>query len=517
MEAPTNLLAQRQFKLAELQQRGFEIYPHRFDYTHTVSGLRAGYGALSGPELEERKERVRVCGRIMSLRPHGKAGFLDLSDGTEKIQVYVRRDTVDEKSHELFQLMDLGDIAGAEGTLFRTRTNELTILASGLQHLSKNLIPLPEKWHGLTDVEIRYRQRYVDLIVNPDVRGVFVKRGRIIREIRNFLDGCGYLEVETPVLQSVAGGALARPFITHHNALDLELYLRIALELHLKRLIVGGFPRVYELSRIFRNEGISTQHNPEFTMLEFYQAYSDYRDLMELTQELISTIADRVTGSKLVPYQEHVLDFNRWHRYSMREAILRFWPASHPKPAPEDLQSLEKLRMLARSLEVPFELTDGRGKLQATIFEAAAEPHLIQPTFIYDYPTEVSPLSKTKRDDPETAERFELYIAGMEIANAYSELNDPREQRVRFEEQLRARGLGDDTAHAMDEDYVRALSYGMPPTAGEGIGIDRLTMVLTNSRSIREVILFPLLRPETGEIPGVQTNDIPPDTEQLKR
>ncbi len=517
MEIPTNLLAQRQFKLAELKQRGFEPYPHRFDYTHTVSELRTAYGAVSGSELEQQRERVRVCGRIMSLRPHGKAGFLDLSDGAQKIQVYVRRDTIGEKSRELFQLMDIGDIAGAEGTLFRTRTNELTILASGLQHLSKNLIPLPEKWHGLTDVEIRYRQRYVDLIVNPEVREVFVKRSRIIREVRDFLDGCGYLEVETPVLQSVAGGALARPFITHHNALDLELYLRIALELHLKRLIVGGFPRVYELSRIFRNEGVSTQHNPEFTMLEFYQAYSDYRDLMELTQQLIATIAEKVTGSRQVQYLDHVLDFSRWHRYSMREAILRFWPDSHPAPAPEDLRSQQKLRALAKSLEAPFELTDGRGKLLAAIFEVVAEPHLIQPTFIYDYPAEVSPLSKTKPCDPETVERFELYIAGMEIANAYSELNDPGEQRARFEEQLRARGSGDDTAHAMDEDYLRALSYGMPPTAGEGIGIDRLTMVLTNSRSIREVILFPLLRPETGEMPGVQTGAAPSETDELKR
>jgi lysyl-tRNA synthetase class 2 len=383
--------------------------------------------------------------------------------------------------------------------LFRTRTNELTIVASSLTHLAKNLLPLPEKWHGLTDVETRFRQRYVDLIVNPAVRDTFVKRGKIIREIRNFLDERGYLEVETPVLQTLAGGALARPFQTHHNALDIDLYLRIALELHLKRLIVGGIPRVYELSRIFRNEGISAQHNPEFTMLEFYQAYSDFRDLMDLTEQMLTQIAEKVTGSLQVRYQEHTLDFSRWQRYSMRDAILQFWPASAPRPSPEDLRSPARLRELAEAVSAECEPGATPGKMLTAIFEIVVEPNLIQPTFIYDYPTEVSPLSKTRADDPETVERFELYIAGMEIANAYSELNDPAEQRARFEEQLEARDRGDDEAHAMDEDYIRALSYGMPPTAGEGIGIDRLTMVLTNARSIRDVILFPLLRPESEE------------------
>jgi lysyl-tRNA synthetase class 2 len=436
----------------------------------------------------------------MSLRPHGKAGFLDLSDGEYRLQVYVRRDHVGPQDFELFQLFDLGDIVGVEGTLFRTRTNELTVLAARVYHLSKNLLPLPEKWHGLTDIETRLRQRYVDLITNPDVRSVFVKRSQIVREIRNFLDSRGYLEVETPVLQPLAGGALARPFMTHHNALDLDLYLRIALELYLKRLIVGGIPRVYEMSRIFRNEGISTQHNPEFTMLEFYQAYSDFRDLMDLTQELVTRVAETVTGSRQVPFQDHVLDFDSWQRFTMNEAILRFWPESTPKPAADDLKSEERLRELARALNAPVDPGCGRGKLLGTIFESVAETHLIQPTFIYDYPAEVSPLSKTKADDPETVERFELYIGGMEVANAYSELNDPVEQRKRFEEQLRARGRGDEEAHVMDDDYIRALSYGMPPTAGEGIGIDRLTMILTNSRSIRDVILFPLLRPETDII-----------------
>jgi lysyl-tRNA synthetase class 2 len=496
MENQTNLLEQRRFKLSELKRLGYDPYPHKFEYTHTLGQVRQNLEAVPAPELERRKEFVRVCGRIISLRPHGKAGFLDLSDGEDRIQVYVRRDFVGEEDFQLFQLFDLGDIVGVEGNVFRTRTNELTVSALRVYHLAKNLLPLPEKWHGLTDVETRFRQRYVDLIVNPDVRDVFVKRNKIIREIRTFLDARGYLEVETPVLQTIAGGALARPFRTHHNALDIDLYLRIALELYLKRLIVGGIPRVYELSRIFRNEGISTQHNPEFTMLEFYQAYSDYRDLMDLSQEMITQVAEAVTGSTQVPYGEHILDFAKWQRLSMKEAVFRFWPDARPKPVPEDLKSLEKLRALARSIHAHFELTDGPGKLMATLFETVAEDHLIQPTIIYDYPAEVSPLSKTKGDDPATVERFELYVAGMEIANAYSELNDPAEQKERFEEQLRARSLGDEEAHEMDSDYIRALSYGMPPTAGEGIGIDRLTMVLTDSQSIRDVILFPLLRPE---------------------
>jgi lysyl-tRNA synthetase, class II len=502
MEEHTNLKAQRQYKLSELKRRGFDPYPHKFDYTDTLGRVRARFEKADAAELEGKKELVRVCGRIMSLRPHGKAGFLDVVDDSGRLQVYVRRDTVGEENFELFQLFDLGDIIGAEGTLFRTRTNELTVAATKVQHLSKNLLPLPEKWHGLTDVETRFRQRYVDLIVNPEVREAFLKRSKIIREIRSFLDERGYLEVETPVLQSMAGGALARPFCTHHNALDIELYLRIALELYLKRLIVGGFPRVYELGRIFRNEGISTQHNPEFTMLEFYQAYSDYRDLMDLTEQMLAQIAERVTGSKQVPYQDWVLDFSRCQRFAMKEAILHFWPDSVEKPVVGDLESEEKLRQLAKSRNAPIDPEFGPGKLLGAIFDEVVEPKLIQPTIIYDYPREISPLSKTKSDDPETAERFELFIGGMEIANAYSELNDPEEQRLRFEEQLGERGRGDQEAHGMDEDYIRALSYGMPPTAGEGIGIDRLTMMLTNSRSIRDVILFPLLKPEApGEMP----------------
>jgi lysyl-tRNA synthetase, class II len=496
MESPTNLLEQRHFKLAELKRLGHDPYPHKFDYTHTVTQLRTAYENVDAHTLEEKKESVRVCGRIMSLRPQGKAGFMDLSDGEHRVQVYARKDFVGPENFELFKLFDLGDIIGVEGAIFRTRTNELTINATHVSHLSKNLLPLPEKWHGLTDVETRFRQRYVDLVVNPEVRSVFVKRGKIIREIRNFLDERGYLEVETPVLQTIAGGALARPFRTHHNALDIDLYMRIALELYLKRLIVGGISRVYELSRIFRNEGISTHHNPEFTMLEFYQAYSDYNDLMDLSQEMLTQVAEKITGTRQVPYGEHILDFDHWQRLSMKEATLKFWPESIPAPSESDLTSLDKLRGFAKSLQAHFEPSDGPGKLLAILFETVAEDHLVQPSIIYDYPAEVSPLAKTKPGDPTMVERFELYIAGMEVANAYSELNDPAEQKARFEEQLSARDRGDEEAHGMDHDYVRALSYGMPPTAGEGIGIDRLAMVLTNSQSIRDVILFPLLRPE---------------------
>jgi lysyl-tRNA synthetase, class II len=496
MEQKTNLLAQRRSKLDELKKRGFDPYPRRFEYSNTITEVRQQFDQTPGPELEQNRQNVRVCGRIISLRPQGKAGFMDVSDGQNRVQVYVRKDNVGQENFELFQLFDLGDIVGVEGHLFRTRTNELTVSAVKVSHLSKNLLPLPEKWHGLQDVETRFRQRYVDLIVNPEVRSAFVRRSLIIRAIRGFLDERGYLEVETPVLQPVAGGALARPFTTHHNALDINLYLRIALELYLKRLIVGGFPRVYEMSRIFRNEGISSHHNPEFTMLEFYQAYSDFRDLMDLTEQMLTEVADKVTGSRQVQYQGQTIDFGVWHRFTLKEAVLRFWPESVPKPDESELYSFESLKRLAAAVNAPLEAGAGPGKALMSIFETVAEEHLFQPTFIYDYPTEVSPLSKTRSDDPDTVERFELYIAGMEVANAYSELNDPDEQRMRFEEQLKARGRGDDEAHAMDDDYIRALSYGMPPTAGEGIGIDRLTMVLTDSRSIRDVILFPLLRPE---------------------
>jgi lysyl-tRNA synthetase class 2 len=497
MEESTNPLAQRRLKLRDLAARGHDPYPHRFDYSHTVSEVRRLFDGASAEALEPEKPAVRICGRILNLRPHGKAGFLDVSDGESRLQVYVKRDVVGAEAFELYQLFDLGDIVWAEGTIFRTRTGELTVAAAALGHLAKNLLPLPEKWHGLTDIETRVRQRYVDLVVNREVREIFVRRSTIVRGIRTYLDGQGYVEVETPVLQAVAGGALARPFRTHHNALDLDLHLRIALELYLKRLIVGGIPRVYELGRIFRNEGISSQHNPEFTMLEFYQAYSDFRDLMDLVEAMLTSVARNVTGSLAVPYQGETIDFSRWHRYTMKEAIVHFWPAGKQRPSPEDLGSPDRLRDLLVDVGVVPAKGGGAGAYLGALFEHVVEPHLRQPTFIYDYPTELSPLSKRKPDDPETVERFELYIAGMEIANAYSELNDPIEQYERFQEQLRSRGRGDEEAHAMDLDYIRALCYGMPPTAGCGVGIDRLTMVLTDSRSIRDVILFPLLRPET--------------------
>ncbi|HSW40080.1 MAG TPA: amino acid--tRNA ligase-related protein, partial [Acidobacteriota bacterium] len=386
MENYTNLLEQRKFKLAELKRLGYDPYPRKYEYTHTLGQIREIFDSLDADQLKEINNTVRICGRIMSLRPHGKAGFMDLSDGENRIQVYVRQDIAGSESFELFRLFDLGDIVGASGTIFRTRTKELTVLASGVSHLSKNLLPLPEKWHGLTDVETRFRRRYVDLIVNPEVRRVFTKRTGIIRETRKFLDSRGYMEVETPVLQPIAGGALARPFRTHHKALDLNLYLRIALELYLKRLVAGGMPRVYELSRIFRNEGISSHHNPEFTMLEFYQAYSDYNDLMDLSREMITHIAETVAGTRQVTYGEHVLDFDAWQRYSMKEAIRHFWPGPMPAPSDGDLQSVETLRRLAQSIDGRFEPSDGPGKLQATLFETVAEDHLIQPTIIHDYP-----------------------------------------------------------------------------------------------------------------------------------
>src|SRR5438477_1550495 len=498
---------QRRQKLTTLRSQGIEPYQSRFDRTHSSAEALALFEQVEkSGGAEARTERVALAGRLVAIRVMGKATFAHIQDFAGRIQLLSKVDKLGEEPYKRFTDLDLGDIIGVHGTLFRTKRGEITCEIEDFVLLAKALRPLPEKYHGLKDKELRYRQRYLDLIANPEVMEVFLSRSRMVEETRTFLKGRGFVEVETPVLQAMAGGALARPFRTHHNALDMDLYLRIALELYLKRLIVGGLPRVYELSRIFRNEGISSQHNPEFTMLEFYQAYSDYRYLMDLTRTMLTKVAEAVTGSLEVTYQEHVLDFRQWQRYTMKEAILHFWPENISRPSEEDLRSLEKLRALLQGFKVSFAQADGRGKLLAALFEAVAEPKLIQPAFIYDYPTEVSPLSKTKPGDPDTVERFELYIAGMEIANAYSELNDPVEQRARFEEQLGARNRGDEEAHEMDEDYIRALSYGMPPTAGEGIGIDRLTMVLTNSRSIRDVILFPLLRPEP------ETSDIRPPT-----
>ncbi len=480
-------------KLSQIRELGHDPYPTFYRYTHSIGQAVKDFGPKSAEELEQSPATVRVAGRILAHRPFGKAGFLALSDGEGQVQVYAKKDQLPERDFQLYQLLDIGDFIGVEGTLFRTRTGELTVLAKELTFLAKCFLPLPEKWHGLTDVEIRYRRRYVDLVVNRDVRDVFVKRSLIIRELRHFLDERGYLEVETPILHPIAGGALAKPFKTHHNALDMNFYLRIAPELYLKRLIVGGLNRVYDLNRIFRNEGISTRHNPEFTMLEFYQAYSNYTDLMDLTETMITGIAEKVCGSRVVKYDEHEIDFNKWTRLSMKEAIVKFCPEKIDEAALTDRATVERLLKLVHG---EYDPRMPLGNLVGILFETVAEDHLIQPTLIYDYPIELSPLSKVKSSDPAMVERFELYIGAMEIANGYSELNDPVDQRDRFLAQLQARERGDEEAHEMDDDYVRALSYAMPPTAGEGIGIDRLAMLLTNSTSIRDVILFPHLRPE---------------------
>ncbi|MSV34326.1 MAG: lysine--tRNA ligase [Bryobacterales bacterium] len=467
MSLEDNLLEQRVKRTHEIEALGFRAYGQRFDFTHTVPQIIETESARTAEELEAAKPRVRVAGRIRTMRGKGKAGFLDLIQLGQRLQVYVRQDAVSERDFSLYQLLDLGDIIGVEGYLFRTRTGELSVHAEKLTFLSKILLTMPEKFHGLEDVEIRYRQRYLDLIANPESQKVFVARAKMIASMRRQLDERGFIEVETPMMQPLYGGATARPFVTHHNTLDMDLYLRIAPELYLKRLIVGGLERVYEINRNFRNEGVSTRHNPEFTMLEFYQAYTDYQGLMDFTAELLKQTVTDVTGSPVVEWQGHTLDFGNIRRVSMLEAV---------------------------GADTPL-----RGHALVEAFERNVEPTLIEPTIIYDYPVEVSPLSKLKASDPAFVERFEIYAAGMEIGNAYTELNDPQEQRKRFEMQLELKAAGDEEAHQMDEDYVRALSYGMPPTGGEGIGIDRLAMLLTNSASIRDVILFPLLRPE-GEI-----------------
>jgi len=460
-----DLFAQRLRRTAEIEALGFRAYGQRFDASHTIPQILAAYGAKTAEELAD-KPRVQIAGRIQTVRRMGKAGFMHLMQSGERLQVYVRKDAVPEADYSLYEGFDLGDIVGVDGYLFRTRTGELSVHAEKLTFLSKTLFAMPEKWHGLEDVEIRYRQRYLDLIANPESQKIFMTRAKIISSLRRQLEARGFVEVETPMMQAIYGGATARPFVTHHNTLDLDLYLRIAPELYLKRLIVGGLERVYEINRNFRNEGISTQHNPEFTMLEFYQAYTDYQGLMDFTVDLLKQTAIDATGSTLVEYQGTKLDFGNIRRLSMQEAVGN--------------SSL-------------------KGHALVEAFERQVEHTLFEPTIIYDYPVEVSPLSKHKRDDPAFVERFEIYAAGMEIGNAYTELNDPAEQCRRFEMQLELKAAGDEEAHQMDEDYLRAMSYGMPPTGGEGIGIDRLTMILTNSKSIRDVILFPLLRPE-GEI-----------------
>jgi lysyl-tRNA synthetase class 2 len=467
--------------------------------TGAVRELVERYGRRTAEELEREKPTVATAGRVLALRTAGKAGFLDLSDGRSRIQVYVRRDAVGERTFELYRALDLGDWIGVEGEVFRTRTGELSVKAVSLTFLAKCFRPLPEKWHGLKDVELRYRQRYLDLAVNPESREVFERRAAIVRYLRSFLDARDFLEVETPMMQPIAGGAVARPFVTHHNALDLDLYLRIAPELYLKRLVVGGIPRVYEINRNFRNEGISTQHNPEFTMLEYYQAYAEGSDLMRLTEEMLSGLAREVAGSERTPWGEDSIDWTPpFRRLTMREAVVQFSRDDPRGAVPvEDLTSEEGLFAAAGryGVERPERFRGRKGKLLAELFEAVAESRLVQPTFLYEFPTEISPLSRRMPDDPDWADRFELYAGGMEIANGFSELNDPEDQADRFRRQAEERDGGDQEAAPYDADYIEALEYGMPPTAGEGIGIDRLAMLLTDRHSIRDVILFPLLRP----------------------
>ncbi len=543
----------RREKRDQIVALGQSAYPNSYATTTTVPEIRSTYDGMTAEQFEAdlaagKKIEVSIAGRLMAIRVQGKAGFAQLQQGGQRLQIYVRKDDVGEQAFAVYKLLDLGDHVGVSGFLFRTRTGELTVHVSSvgdrpaLTFLTKAMLALPDKYHGLEDTELRYRQRYVDLFMNTtgdadgpgDVRGVFVKRAAVLRALRRFFDERGYLEVETPMMHTVAGGAAARPFTTHHNALDLDLSLRIAPELYLKRLVVGGMDRVYEINRNFRNEGVSTQHNPEFTMLEFYQAYANYHDLMTLTEELISFVAMEVNGTTVTTFNGVEIDLGKWTQLKMRQAIINFWDERlGPKPVWETFATIaDFMNWLDQMIEprmitvshpeysiyvtsdefrqvqelgpkraaiglVKLRLKKGEplGKAIASIFEIVSEEHLIQPTIIYDFPLAVSPLSKQKADEPDWVERFEFYIGGFEVGNAFSELNDPDEQRRRFEAQLAERERGDDEAHQMDEDYVRALGYGLPPTGGEGIGVDRLTMLLTGSRSIRDVILFPLMRP----------------------
>ena len=493
----SELIRIRREKLARIVALGYDAYPTKADTDTTIAEVVARYGSKSSEELEAEKPRVKIAGRIMTVREFGKTAFLVLSEKTARIQVYCRKDTLSEREWDLYKNLDTGDWISAHGTVFRTKTNELSVKAETIDFLVKGIRPLPSKWHGLTDLEQRYRQRYVDLIVNDDVKAVFETRAKIISYIRKYFDDHGFIEVETPMMQPIASGAAARPFVTHHNALDMELFMRIAPELYLKRLIVGGMSKVYEINRNFRNEGIGYRWNPEFTMLEFYWAYADYNDLIALTEELLSGIARDVLQRESVTYRGNEISFKQpFARYTMKEAIAHYGSIDAATLSGRDtlISLLKKHGEHADPKEVD---ALGDGKLLAELFEAVAEKQLIQPTFITDFPTEISPLSKQRKDDPNYVERFELFIGGMELANAFSELNDPDEQDRRFRQQLEERERGDEEAMQMDEDYVTALEYGLPPTGGEGIGIDRLVMVFTDSPTIRDVILFPLMRTKT--------------------
>ncbi|WP_062350133.1 lysine--tRNA ligase [Bacillus kwashiorkori] len=480
----------RREKLELLRSKGIDPFGQKFNRTHSAAQLNSLYGETDHDDLEEQNIQVEFAGRIMTKRGKGKVGFTHVQDLTGQIQLYVRKDAIGEDQYELFKIADLGDIVGVKGQVFKTKVGELSIKVDDFQILTKSLRPLPDKFHGLKDIEQRYRQRYLDLIVNPSSRETFITRSKIIQSIRNYLNNLGFLEVETPMMHDIPGGASARPFITHHNALDMELYMRIAIELHLKRLIVGGLEKVYELGRVFRNEGVSTRHNPEFTMLELYEAYADFHDVMNLTESLIANVAEEVLGSTKLQYGDYEVDLTpKWKRLHMVDAIKEYVGVDFWK-----VMTDEEARELAKQHNVEITPAMQYGHIVNEFFEQKIEDKLIQPTFIYGHPVEISPLAKKNADDPRFTDRFELFIVGREHANAFTELNDPIDQRERFEDQLKEREAGNDEAHMMDEDFVEALEYGMPPTGGLGIGIDRLVMLLTNSPSIRDVLLFPLMR-----------------------
>ena len=492
MEDINDLVLQRIKTLKELRSLGINPYRNTYSVSDSSQDITDKYGKLTAEELAAKKHNCSIAGRVVALRSFGKAAFSHIQDHAGRIQIYVKKEIVGEDSYSLFKKIDIGDFIGIEGILFRTKTGELTVEVEKISLLSKSLRPLPEKWHGLSDIEIRYRQRYVDLIVNPEVKNVFILRSKIIKAIREFLDNHGFLEVETPMMQPIPGGATARPFKTHHNALGIDLYLRIAPELYLKRLIVGGFNRVYEINRNFRNEGISIKHNPEFTMLEFYMAYATYNDLMDFTEKMFISVADKIIGGLKITTEQTELDMTPpWDRLTLKDAVIKYTNIEA-----EILEDRTLALEWAKSEGVPLKGDESLAKITLEIFEKKVEEHLLKPTFITDYPTEVSPLARRKDDAPEITERFELFIGGMEIANAFSELIDPEDQRERFLAQETERAGGDEEAHKMDEDFIRALEHGMPPTGGEGIGIDRLVMLFTGQSSIRDVILFPHMRPE---------------------
>lgn len=483
MDESNDLIKARLEKMEQLRSKGIDPFGRRFSVSHKAADVVSGFDEIEGSE-------VSVAGRIMARRGHGRVTFLDLRDLSGRIQIYAKSDNIGEDQYELVRGLDIGDIAGIRGTVFRTRSGEVTVSLAELTVLSKSLRPLPEKWHGLQDVELRYRQRYLDLIVNPEVRGVFVKRSMIVRYMRQYLDSHGFLEVETPMMHPIAGGAAARPFVTHHNALDMDLYLRIAPELYLKRLLVGGLERVYEINRNFRNEGISTRHNPEFTMAEIYQAYADYTDMMALTEDMVSYIAEAVLGTRVIVYQGKEVDLSPpWRRVTMVDAV-KEWTGVDFRAIDTD----EQARNVCCDLGIELQGSESKWKCLNEIYDVKADENLIQPTFVTHHPVEVSPLAKESEDCPGFADRFEVFVCGQELGNAFSELNDPIDQRERFIRQVAAREAGDEEAHQMDEDYIRALQYGMPPAGGLGIGVDRLVMILADSDSIRDVLLFPQMR-----------------------